>query len=420
MIALALARSPTLLIADEPTTSLDVTVQAQILDLLKTLDQTMILITHDLSLVAGFCNRVLVMQDGKIVEEAFVEEIFARPQHPYTRHLLESIPSLSGNSRVTTQTTPLVTVENLKKHYGSLKAVDGVSLTLYQKETFALVGESGCGKSTFGKTLLRLEEPTAGSVLFKEKNIFHLPPKELKIFRQQAQVIFQDPYASLNPRMTVEDILKEPFEIHRIETSDEHISHLLKQVHLPDSFRPRFPHELSGGQRQRVGIARALALSPQFIVCDEPLSALDVSIQAQIVELLKDLREALNLTLLFISHDLRMVKHISDRVGVMYLGHLVELAPTADLYLQPLHPYTEALLSAIPIPDPEAEKTRTRVILPGEVPSPLNPPKGCVFCTRCPKVMPICHTTPPPLIQIAPNRQVACHLYPPPIVSHNL
>jgi oligopeptide/dipeptide ABC transporter ATP-binding protein len=305
----------------------------------------------------------------------------------------------------------MIVVKNLRKYFSNLKAVDGVSFEIQPGETFGLVGESGCGKSTLGKTLLRLEEATSGEVFFEGENIFAFSLKQKKKFRKKAQVVFQDPYASLNPRMTVQDILKEPFEIHGIETSSTKITKLLEQVYLSPAFASRFPHELSGGQKQRVGIARALALMPKFIVCDEPISSLDVSVQAQIVLLLKKLQAELGLTYLFISHDLRMVKYLSNRVAVMYLGHLVEISPTTDLFLTPLHPYTEALLSAICHPDPQLERKRTRIFLSGEPPSPLNPPKGCVFCTRCPKVMPICHEVAPPLKQISPGRQVACHLF---------
>ena len=310
---------------------------------------------------------------------------------------------------------PLVQARNLKTHFnakkGVVKAVDGVSFDIYPKETLGLVGESGCGKSTLGRSLLRLTEPTSGEILFNDLDILNLTPRTLKAWRKEAQVIFQDPYASLNPRMTAEDILREPFDIHSIPVTQEMIHRLFAQVALSPNLLRRFPHEFSGGQRQRIGIARALALSPRFIVCDEPLSALDVSIQAQIVNLLRDLQRDLSLSYLFISHDLRMVKYISDRVAVMYLGHIVEITTSEELYAHPLHPYTQALLSAIPIPDPVLERKRTRVFLSGDAPSPLNPPKGCLFCTRCPKVMPICFENRPELKVIQPGHQVACHLY---------
>lgn len=314
--------------------------------------------------------------------------------------------------------TPLVKVSNLKKYFstkqGEIKAVDDVSFEIFAGETLGLVGESGCGKSTLGRSLLRLLEDASGEVYFDGKNIFDFPRAQLKQFRREAQVIFQDPYASLNPRMTAQDIIAEPLDIHQLlegREREDRVKELLRLVNLSPAHRKRFPHEFSGGQRQRIGIARALAPSPRFIVCDEPISALDVSVQAQIVNLLKKLQQEMGLTYLFIAHDLRMVKYLSDRVGVMYLGHLVELAPSEELYANPLHPYTQALLSAIPIPDPRIEKNRSRMVLKGEVPSPLNPPKGCVFCTRCPKAMEICHQVRPQTREVTPGHTVACHLY---------
>jgi oligopeptide/dipeptide ABC transporter ATP-binding protein len=313
---------------------------------------------------------------------------------------------------------PLLEVKNLKKHFSAgkeiLKAVDDVSFVIHPGETLGLVGESGCGKSTTGKTLLRLEEPTSGTLLFKGKDLLSLNPQELKSFRKEAQIIFQDPYSSLNPRMTASDIIAEGLEIHNLaqgKEKKERVDALLHLVGLPLASGSRFPHEFSGGQRQRIGIARALSLDPQFIVCDEPISALDVSVQAQIVNLLRKLQIERSLTYLFISHDLRMVKYLSTRVAVMYLGHMIELSATDDLYAHPLHPYTQALLSAIPIPDPELERKRSRIVLTGDVPSPINPPKGCVFCTRCPKAMKICHEERPSWKEAAPGHFTACHLY---------
>jgi oligopeptide/dipeptide ABC transporter ATP-binding protein len=306
---------------------------------------------------------------------------------------------------------PLIEVKNLTKHFqykkAFLQAVSRLDLTIHAGETLGLVGESGSGKSTLGKLLLRLQEPTAGEVLFAGTNIFKLAPHELKAWRQDAQMIFQDPYSSLNPRMTAEEIISEPFYIHNLPIAEERLDELFTQVGLDLSFRKRFPHEFSSGQRQRLSIGRAIALNPRFLVCDEPISALDVSIQAQIIHLLKDLQKTLNLTSLFISHDLRMVKIISHRIAVLYLGHIVELAPSAELYKTPLHPYTEALLSAIP--GPLKEKKRVSIVLKGEMPSPLNPPQGCPFCTRCPKVQPLCHKIPPPLCELTPGHHVACH-----------
>lgn len=308
-------------------------------------------------------------------------------------------------------TEPLLKVKNLKKTFNEkLKAVDDVSFEIFPGETFGLVGESGCGKSTTGRTLLRLETATAGEVHFEGQNILPLSQKEFKPYRKEMQIIFQDPYASLNPRMTIGDIISEPLQIHHLDQKDR-VAELLHLVGLNNSYMGRFPHELSGGQRQRVGIARALAVDPKFIVCDEPISALDVSIQAQIVNLLKKLQHELNLTYLFIAHDLAMVKYLSHRVAVMYLGSLMEMGPSNLLYENPKHPYTQALLSAIPIPDPVVERSRKRIILQGEIPSPLNPPKGCPFVTRCPHAKEICRQVKPQMKEVEPQQFVACHLY---------
>jgi oligopeptide/dipeptide ABC transporter ATP-binding protein len=296
-----------------------------------------------------------------------------------------------------------------KTKHGLLHALSNISLEIFRGETLGLVGESGSGKTTLGKILLSLVEPTSGEILFEEGSLRDIPKKELKNFRLESQIIFQDPYSSLNPRMTVHDILMEPFIIHDLKPEDGFIENLLAEVQLNPEHLFRFPHEFSGGQRQRIGIARALALKPRFIVCDEPIAALDVSIQAQIVNLLKALQKRLHLTYLFISHDLRMVKYVADRIAVLYLGHLVELAPTNDLYTTPLHPYTQALLSAIPLPDPILEKKRTRIILSGEIPSPINLPKGCPFASRCPKVTQICRDVMPPLRLKSDHHFVACH-----------
>lgn len=313
---------------------------------------------------------------------------------------------------------PLVKVRNLKKYFhvgvGQLKAVNGLNLDIYKGETVGLVGESGCGKSTAGRTILRMYEPTAGEVLLNGKNIYAFSAREMKEVRHKMQMIFQDPYASLNPRMTIEDIIGEPIDIHRLSSGAERkkrIEELLKLVGLSKEHMNRFPHEFSGGQRQRIGIARALAMEPEFIVCDEPISALDVSIQAQVVNLLKDLQRKIGLTYLFIAHDLSMVKYISDRVLVMYLGNMMELSDSDSLYKEPLHPYTQALLSAVPIPNPVVERSRERIVLEGDVPSPLNPPSGCVFRTRCTKAMDICAAEQPEWKEIKPGHCVACHLY---------
>ena len=314
----------------------------------------------------------------------------------------------------------LVEVKNLKKYFNLgngriLKAVDDVSFNLKKGETLGLVGESGCGKTTCGRTILGAYEATGGEVLFQGKNIYTLDKKDKKEFRKDAQMIFQDPYASLDPRMTVGDIVAEGIDVHNIYNNrsdrQNRIYELLELVGLNKEHASRFPHEFSGGQRQRIGIARSLAIDPKFIVCDEPISALDVSIQAQIVNLLINLQQELGLTYLFIAHDLSMVRHISDRVGVMYLGCLVELAESNELYCNPQHPYTKALLSAIPVPNPKIERNKKRIELQGEVPSPINPKPGCRFKERCKYAKEVCGQVTPELKEIDKNHFVACHLY---------
>ena len=321
---------------------------------------------------------------------------------------------------------PLVELRNLKKYFpvrsgvfsrvsAWVKAVDDVSCTIQARETFGLVGESGCGKTTLGRTLLRLIEPTDGGVFFQGQDFCQLPPAQVRQARQQMQMIFQDPYSSLNPRMTVGAIIGEALKVHGLAQGaalDRQVSALLERVGLTATYRSRYPHEFSGGQRQRIGIARALALEPRFIVCDEPVSALDVSIQAQILNLLQDLQNDLGLAYLFISHDLNVVEYIADRVAVMYLGKLVEVAPVDELFRNPQHPYTLALMSANPVPDPTVQTQRT--VLTGDVPSPLNPPSGCAFHTRCPQAMERCKTIPPPQVRSGrgtAEHSVWCHLY---------
>ena len=318
----------------------------------------------------------------------------------------------------------LLEVTDLKKHFpiksglviqrevAAVKAVDGVTFKVYKGETLGLVGESGCGKSTTGRTILQLYRPTSGSVKYMGQEISELKGEALRRMRREMQMIFQDPYASLNPRMSVGRIVAEPLVVHNIGTKkerEERVAELLEMVGLNPYFVRRYLHEFSGGQRQRIGLARSLALNPSFIVADEPISALDVSIQAQVVNLLERLQDELGLTYLFIAHDLSMVRHLCDRVAVMYLGKIVEIAESEELYTNPLHPYTQALLSAVPVPDPSVEEQRQRIILKGDVPSPINPPKGCNFNTRCPVSVDVCFDTDPELVEVLPGHWVACH-----------
>jgi peptide/nickel transport system ATP-binding protein len=323
---------------------------------------------------------------------------------------------------------PLLQVDGLKKHFpirrgifsgvsGWVKAVDGVSLSIASGETLALVGESGSGKTTTGRCILRLLEPTSGSVIFDGVDLLALPPRAMRRMRRQIQVVFQDPYASLNPRMRVRTIVREPLDIHRIGSGrkerDEIVADLLRRVGLDPAMRDRYPHEFSGGQRQRIGVARALALQPRLIVADEPVSALDVSVQAQVINLLIGLQEDFGIAYLFIAHDLAVVERIADRVAVMYLGQIVEVATREEIFRNPLHPYTRALLQAIPIPDPA--RARERQVLRGDPPSPSQPPPGCRFHTRCPSAVEACPRIEPPLVEVSPGHRVACHLCPGPV-----
>ncbi|MCP4000806.1 MAG: ABC transporter ATP-binding protein [Gammaproteobacteria bacterium] len=443
MIATALLCKPRLLIADEPTTALDVTVQAQILELMKELQQefgtAILLITHDMGVVAASCDRLLVLRDGEEQESGPVNEVFYQPRADYTQKLLAAVPRLDevrqhrlavvgGNENTATGIAAepgdiLLTVNDAQVYFRSepaglfqpapvLRAVDGISFELRAGETLGVVGESGCGKSSLARGILRLVDLHAGRVMLMGDSLTELDAAALKAKRKQMQVIFQDPLASLNPRMTIGDIVAEPLQtffpaLSRAERTARVTSMLLK-VGLQAEHVQRYPHEFSGGQCQRIGIARALITEPELIICDEPVSALDVSVQAQVINLLMDLQHDAGLALIFIAHDLAVVRHISHRVMVMYLGRVVEIADRESLYAAPRHPYTQALINAVPIPDPELESKRDRSLLQGDLPSPLNPPSGCTFRTRCPLADTRCAVERPELRVIA-NTQVACH-----------
>ncbi|GIK82069.1 MAG: oligopeptide ABC transporter ATP-binding protein OppF [Alphaproteobacteria bacterium] len=499
MIAIGLACNPKLIIADEPTTALDVTIQAQILELMKDLSRrlniALIVITHNLGVVARYADRVIVMYAARLVEEGIAENVFHKPRHPYSMGLLRSVPrldrprgakletieglppnlavpmpgcrfaprcpfkiaiceqepgllqtDLGGLSRchrhaeiaagklawtgiggggeipVAKETTPLLSVRDLVKHFevrgglrgdsGTVRAVQDVSFDIYPGETLGLVGESGCGKTTVGRLILKLEQPTSGEVRFAGTDIATASAGEMKTLRRKIQVIFQDPYSSLNPRMTVGEIIGEPLHVYKLVPGRKEqyarVEELLQQVGLRPEMAARYPHQLSGGQRQRVGIARALAMEPSFIVCDEAVSALDVSIQGQIINLLEDLQRRLGLAYLFIAHDLAVVRHISMRVVVMYFGRVMEVADRDTLYAEPLHPYTKVLLDAAPVPDPTIEKGREPRLIKGELPSHLAPPSGCVFNTRCPLASEECRQAVPLLREIKPGHFAAC------------
>jgi peptide/nickel transport system ATP-binding protein len=503
MIAIGLACNPKLIIADEPTTALDVTIQAQILELMKELSRrlniALIIITHNLGVVARYADRVNVMYAARIVEQGTADDIFLRPRHPYTLGLMRSVPRLDRPRGARLETieglppnllappagcrfaprcphriepcaqdpalaevaaghaaacwraaemaevaaapanvaqvepaaargdeAPLLTVRNLSKHFdvkvggrsllgggrAIVRAVEDVSFDIWPGETLGLVGESGCGKTTVGRLILKLENPSAGAICFEDTDIAGLRAADMRDLRRKIQVIFQDPFSSLNPRMTIGQIIGEPLNVYRLEpdrgAARARVAELLTQVGLFPYMAERYPHELSGGQRQRVGIARALAMKPSFIVCDEPVSALDVSIQGQIMNLLEELQTRLGLTYLFIAHDLAVVRHISTRVAVMYLGRIMELTARDTLYAEPLHPYTKALLDAAPVPDPLVERARAPRALGGELPSPLTPPKGCVFHTRCPMASAECREVVPALEEKRPGHFAAC------------
>jgi peptide/nickel transport system ATP-binding protein len=509
MLALGMSNEPALLIADEPTTALDVTIQAQILDLIRELNRdfgtSVVLISHDLGVIARVCRRTIVMYGGEVVEEGLTEDLLADPRHPYTWALINAVPRIDearpADRRLTTiegqppdpfnlpagcrfaprcpfriekcdshpdlaevapgrkarcwvtqagtplpkkahhakpvttaatarrvvaggDEAPLLKLRNVVKHFPLAKtgffqprravhAVDDVDLDVFRGETVGLVGESGCGKSTLARVVMRIHQPDSGEVVFAGQDIAQSTQKQIRPLRRRMQMVFQDPYGSLNPRMTVGDMIAEPLRFHGITTTkaetQERVDDLLNTVGLSPRVGRRYSYEFSGGQRQRISIARALAVKPDFIVADEPISALDVNIQAQIINLMLDLQDKFGLTYLFIAHDLAVVRHISDRVVVLYLGKVMEIAPADQLFDRPLHPYTRYLLSAVPIPDAVVERERGYLKLDGEPPSSIEPPSGCRFRTRCPLAKEICASVPPPLVEHAPGHLAACH-----------
>jgi oligopeptide/dipeptide ABC transporter ATP-binding protein len=438
MIAMAMMGEPDLLIADEPTTALDATVQAQVLDLIDDLRRdtgaAVVLITHDMGVIARMASQVAVMKAGEVVETGDIGAVFRTPQADYTRMLLNAVPRIESARRdgeralsAPVAGDPLLTVRDLKMHFPvdgagglfarkkQLRAVDGVSFDLRPGETLGVVGESGCGKSTLARAVIQLLKPSAGSVTFLGRGIDASDNKALREARKDLQIVFQDPLASLNPRMTAGDIIAEPLDTFEPGISrDERrarVEEIMAKVGLLPMMINRYPHEFSGGQNQRIGIARAMILRPKLIVADEPVSALDVSIRAQIINLLHDLQKEFGIALIFISHDLAVVRHVSHRVLVLYLGKIMELADSPTLNAKPRHPYTQALLSAAPVPDPEVERGKPRIVLQGDLPSPLNPPSGCVFRTRCPKAQAKCAKEIPSLDPRGgpSDHLVACH-----------
>jgi oligopeptide/dipeptide ABC transporter ATP-binding protein len=425
MIAIALSGEPRLLIADEPTTSLDVTVQAQILALLAELKRergmAMVLITHDLGAVAGVADRVAVLRAGSIVETGPVAAVLKAPRDPYTRALVRDTPRLDAGTDAAGQApgtsaaprAAALTLTDLTVRFGRLTAVSAVSLELYAGESLGVVGESGCGKSTLVRAALQLLRPTAGRVVWMGQALGDLPKGALRALRRDLQIIFQDPLGSLDPRMTVGEIVGEPLRVHAPDLERgaraAQTAALLHRVGLAPQLASRYPHELSGGQCQRVGIARAMILEPRLLICDEPVSALDVPTQQQIVTLLAQLKRESGMCLLFVSHNLALVRQLCERVLVLYLGRMMELAPSPGLYTGPRHPYTRELLAALPIPDPDIQPARLARARPGEPPSPLSPPSGCVYRTRCPYAAPVCAQRIPEWEELPDGRRVACH-----------
>lgn len=437
IIALALACGAELIIADEPTRNLDVTIQAGILKLLAELQRrlqvTVLFIANNPGLVSALCHRVAVLQQGRIVESGPVRRVLDRPGHPYTAALLQALPALRPAGPCTPPEpaaapgppghpgeAPLLQVKSLRKYYplsrglagpaARVKAVDGISFTLYPGQVLGLVGESGCGKTTLVNTLLRLEEPTAGQVLFAGQDIFQLGQRQLRQLREHLQIVFQDPFWSLNPRLLIRDIVGEPLQVHagcHGARLVERVGELLEMVGLPREAVFQYPHEFSGGQRQRIAIARALALRPKLLVLDEPTSSIDVFSQAQILELLAGLKEKFGLTYILISHDLSVVHRLADQVAVMYLGRLVEYGDAREVFCRPAHPYTRALFAAIP--DLKTPGVDALVTLDDNLPSAINPPAGCRFHTRCPEVMDICRTHEPAMHCPGPRQAAACH-----------
>ena len=426
MIAMALACRPKILIADEPTTALDVTIQSQILELMSALQSELgtaiLLITHNMGVVAENADRIGVMLDGKLVEEAPPNQLFTTPQHDYTKKLLAAVPSMTGPTRrkseIGNRKSEMLQVVDLKMHFpirkglfkrpvGTVRAVDGLDINIHRGETFAIVGESGCGKTTVGKCINRLLDPSHGQVRFDGHDIASLKRVGLQPYRQRIQMIFQDPFSSLDPRMRIGATISEGMQTHNIGTPADRTARaaaMLERVGLEGDLLERYPHEFSGGQRQRIGIARALAVEPDLVICDEATSSLDVSVQAQILELLDELKAEFGLSYLFISHDIAVVRQVSDRIAVMYLGQIVETGPTAEVIDNPQHPYTRALISAVPRIDDDG---RQQIILPGDVPSPANPPSGCRFHPRCAHAIDTCRRTAPTL-ESDEGRQVAC------------